>query len=198
MPLIVSVCGAPGSGKSALIGSAVAALGDADSLHAFEEYSHISDFPSDIPRWLAAGANPNEWRSDKLVKDLAQLHSGRDVTLPAGNRVVKAARTVLIEDFFGRKRTALAPFLTSVVYVNVPLEIALARRLLRDINRGPFKDDSQKARDYVASFCGRYLGELRELYVIANRYAAEDADLILDGMKPTDLLTREFLQFLSR
>lgn len=197
MPRIVSVCGIPGSGKTTLISNAIAVCADADSFHAFEEYSRVSDFPKDIKRWLATGANPDEWRSAQLVKDLERLQAGNSFTLPAGNRDVRAAGTVFVEDFFGRKRTMLAPFFDLVVHVNIPPEIGLARRLLRDINRGPYKEDSIKARDYIEGFCGRYLDELRELYAVANKCSIDHADLTLDGTTPTKELTTQLLRFLA-
>jgi uridine kinase len=97
MPYIISVCGVPGSGKSTLIANTISALGDADGFQSFEEYSRVSNFPSDIRQWLDSGADPNAWHSDRLVEDLTHLRAGRCFFVPSGNRMVKAARFVLVE-----------------------------------------------------------------------------------------------------
>ena len=197
MPYIISICGLPGSGKSTLISNTVAALKDADGFNAFEEYSWVSNFPSNIRSWLDAGADPNVWHSERLIQDLDNIRAGRDFVLPHGDRTVKAARFVLVEDFFGRRRTLIGPYFDVVVHITMAPEIALARRLIRDINRGACNDDPKKARDHVESFCVRYIDHLRDLYLVAYKHSLETADLVLDGQKPMSEMAADLKQYLE-
>jgi uridine kinase len=197
MPHIISICGLPGSGKSTLISNAVASLVDADRFNSFEEYSRFSNFPTDIRKWLDAGADPDRWHSDRLIQDLGSIRAGRDFILPHGDRTVRAARFVLVEDFFGRRRTLIGPFFDVVVHITITPEIALARRLIRDINRGACKDDPKKARDHVESFCGRYIDHLRDLYLVAYKHSSETADIVIDGHKPMSEMVVDLKQYLE-
>jgi hypothetical protein len=101
------------------------------------------------------------------------------------------------KDFFGRRRKSIAPFLDAVIHITMPLEIALARRMIRDINRGPRKDDSQKARDHVETFCRRYIEHLRDLSVVASKHSTKTANLVIDGQKSMKEMTTDLKQYIE-
>jgi uridine kinase len=80
-----------------------------------------------------------------------------------------------------------------VVAIDLPLDISLARRLLRDISTPEMAAEPQMARDHVASYCQRFLHESRrELILAGQRCAVSDCDLLLDGTRPADALIEEF------
>ena len=191
-PFIIAVAGMPGAGKSTLIRNAMQALGDADSLH-FDDYTRGTDYPN-IPEWAAAGCDPNQWISPGLAEDLARLKAGQAVQTPNTARVVEPRRFILMEEPFGRRRSVIAHYIDMVVTIDLPIDIALARRLLRDINTPDMTSSAQKARDHVDSYCRRFLFESRrELILAGQRCALQNCDLVLDGTKPVAALTAELL-----
>ena len=196
-PFIIAVAGMPGAGKSTLIRNAVDALGDADSLH-FDDYTRGTDYPN-IPEWVAAGCDPNQWVSPGLAEDLARLKAGQAVQTPTTARRVEPRRFIFLEEPFGRGRTDVAAQVDMSVAVDLPIDVALARRLVRDINTPQMTADPHAARDHVDSYCRRFLFESRrELILAGQRWALKNCDLILDGTRPTDALLNEFVSALEQ
>jgi len=195
-PFIIAVAGMPGAGKSTLIHNVLQALGDASALH-FDDYTRGTNYPN-IPEWVAAGCDPNQWVSPGLAEHLALLKHGLKVHTPNTDRVVEPRRFILMEEPFGRGRGAIARHIDMVVAIDLPIEIALARRLLRDINTPDMIGDAQKARDHVDSYCRKFLFESRrELILAGQQWALEDCDLVLDGTRPMAALTAESLTALE-
>jgi len=195
-PFIIAVAGMPGAGKSTLICNAVQALGDADSLQ-FDDYTRGSDYPN-IPQWVAGGCDPNQWVSPGLGEHLALLKHGLKVHTPNTDRVVEPRKFMFLEEPFGRARAAIAAYVDMAVAIDLPIDVALARRLLRDINTPDMTSSAQKARDHVDSYCRRFLFESRrELILAGQRWALQNCDLVLDGTKPMAALTAELLTALN-
>jgi len=196
-PFIIAVAGMPGAGKSTLIRNAVQALGDAGSLQ-FDDYTRGSDYPN-IPEWVAAGCDPNQWISPGLGEHLALLKHGLKVHTPNTDRVIEPRRFMFLEEPFGRARAAVAANVDMVVVIDLPIDVALARRLVRDINTPQMTADPPAARDHVDSYCRRFLFESRrELILAGQRWALKNCDLLLDGMKPMAALAAELLAALNK
>jgi uridine kinase len=191
-PFIIAVAGMPGAGKSTLIHHAMQALGDADSLY-FDDYTRGTDYPN-IPQWVAAGCDPNQWISPGLSDHLALLKTGQSILTPNTARRVEPRRFILMEEPFGRGRRVIAQYIDMSVAIELPIEVALARRLLRDINTTDMLGAPQKARDHVESYCRRFLFESRrELILTGQRWALKDCDLVLNGTRPMAELTDQFV-----
>jgi len=196
-PFIIAVAGMPGAGKSTLIRNAVQALGDADSLQ-FDDYTRGSDYPN-IPEWVAAGCDPNQWVSPGLGEHLALLKHGLKVHTPNTDRVIQPRRFIFLEEPFGRARAAVAEYVDMVVAIDLPIDMALACRLVRDINTPQMAADPQAARDHVESYCRKFLFESRrELILVGQRCALKNCDLVLDGTKPVAALTAELVAALDQ
>jgi uridine kinase len=196
-PFIIAVAGMPGAGKSTLIHNAMRVLGDADSLQ-FDDYTRGSDYPN-IPEWVANGCDPSQWISPGLAEHLALLKHGLKVHTPNTDRVVQPRKVVFLEELFGRGRAALAAHIDMVATIDLPLDIALARRLLRDINAPGMMNNPQEARDHVDSYCRKFLFESRrELILSGQRSALGKCDLVLDGTKPMTALTSELVAALNQ
>ena len=102
-----------------------------------------SRYPRDrtLSEWLRDGADVNEWKTPQFALDVAALREGRSVALPprrGGDTLgrkpgdtVQPTRYVLIEEPMGRARAEMAQSIDFAVVIDTPLEVALARRLLR-------------------------------------------------------------------
>lgn len=97
-------------------------------------------------------------------------------------------RFIVLEEPFGRERTAMKGIIDFVVAIDVPLEIALARRLLRTAEWPGFLDHPRELAEAMHSYVQSYLHIGRELYIAINEQARKGCDLILDGMQPIDML----------
>jgi hypothetical protein len=98
-----------------------------------------------------------------------------------------------MEEPFGRERPGLETLVDFVVGLDTPLDLALARRLLRDVEyhrQGIHKGD---LADYMKAILLDYQGPLRDLYLVAQQVAIHHSDLVVDGTKPVEVLAQEIV-----
>jgi len=130
----------------------------------------VSQLPGDLADWLDRGANPDEWRTERLVTELVTRING------AGPDTV-----ILVEEPFGRARTPMRNLLDLAIHIDLPLGISLARRLLRDFvpESGELDEPgTDRLRDYLA----QYLRGGGAAYQVIDQMARETSDVILDGL----------------
>lgn len=187
---VIAVCGTSGAGKTRLVEETVWLLGDAVALH-FDDYRAVSDYPGDLGAWLQGGADPDAWRTPRMAADLMALRAGRAVPARDGRGAVEPRRFVVVEDPFGRARREMAPGIDFSAYLELPMEIALARKLRRDLAEAARELGAQGALDRAGEFFEEYLeGRGRDGYLAGNQRARESCDLVLDGMLPVEALAR--------
>ena len=178
MTRVIAVAGASGAGKSALVAALRDRLSPAASLH-FDDYFEGPP-GGDDRQWLAEGADPEVVQTPAMVEALA------------ARRDDPALAHVVVEEPFGRCRSAIAPLIDLVVCIDVPLEIALARVIRRALDAG---DPRGPAR--VVERLGRlvdgFLDRHRDIYRIVNARVMADCDLIVDGERPIAELVDEIV-----
>lgn len=192
---VIAIGGPSGSGKTTLVDRIVSLLGDATTLF-FDDYASVSTYPSDFGEWIREGANPNESMTPRFATDLIALRQGQPVSPPGGAARRESARYIVVEEPFGRERQEMREAIDLVAIVDLPLEVALARRIRRNIQAG--LEDSAASVECLQSldqFLNAYLdGPLREGYLVINHRALATCDLILDGMKPIEELAEQVVQ----
>jgi uridine kinase len=187
---VIVISGTSGAGKTSLVRKTAEQLGAAACLH-FDDYQSSSTYP-DLAAWLAAGADPNEWRTPEFAAAVQALRQGQAVALPDGKGMVEPQPYLVVEDPFGRARREMAPSVDFVVYLDLPLDIAMLRKLRRDAARYTGEVATPDVLRWLNDFCEAYLeGPLRGVYRVAMEQARAGADLVVDGMRPLDDLARE-------
>ena len=129
--MVIAISGTSGAGKTTLVQKVAERLGDAVTLH-FDDYFSVSQYPADARAWVDAGADPDAWRTAQLADDLRSLRAGQTIRLPREKGTREPKPYIVLEEPFGRARTELAESIDFVVYLDLPLEVALARKLLRE------------------------------------------------------------------
>jgi uridine kinase len=197
---VVAVSGTSGAGKSTLIARTASRLGGAAHLH-FDDYIVLGNDIEEITIWLDGGGNPDWLATPRLVADLRRLMTGNAVIRPNGARGVQPAPVIIVEEPFGRSRAEMAPLIDLAVHLEVPPEVALARRVLREIQAHAGSGSGGHA-EWLAGTAGQlqaFLAVGRDAYRAAERSAREVADLVLDGLRPTDELAEQVIaQIASR
>jgi uridine kinase len=128
--------------------------------------------------------DPNEIEDLKYLEDLFTLLSGGSIINPHTKIEVDSTRFIILDEPFGRSRQRMNEIIDLAVHVEIPLEIALARRLQRQI----LNDSNPEAfMKFINEYIPNYLyNGYREFYIEVNRIAKQDCDLILDGVNPIE------------
>jgi uridine kinase len=165
---VVGVAGAPGSGKSTLLAALARALPGAAELR-MDDYENMTRLPLDaVARWYRAGADIDAFDFPQLQAALAR----------------GAAGLVLFETQFGRAHRATGRHIGFLVWIDTPLDIALARALRASLERGA-------GVPWLRGYLDGYLGTVRGLLDMQKARVAPGADLILDGRLGVDTLAAQ-------
>lgn len=192
-----------GGGKTALVRRVAELLG-ATELH-FDDYRAVSEYPVDMKKLVDDGADLNLWKTPQLARDLAALKRGESVVSPVDGRTVQPSEFIVVEEPMGRGRTEMARSIDFVVCIDTPLEVALARNLLQalesfsleNLGKATKKELIQRAQEATTAlkdFLNWYLVGDRLVYAAVQAQVKNDCDLVLDGMKPLEVLAGEVLE----
>ena len=168
MSKVIGIAGPAGSGKSTVVKALHAAIPDSSTLF-FDSYP--IQMPKDLQGWLIDGANFNEWKAPALVAALDDL--------------VKVSDVVIFEAPLGRAHAATCAFINYLVFLDVPLEIALARFAGRELEKG------SSGVSMLSNYLGLYEVVLRDVYAAQRDQVMPEADVILDGRQDVDALVGE-------
>ncbi len=178
---VVAIAGHSGAGKSTLIEKLSSLAGNANILR-------IDDYDSSIyppaVKWIEDGADPNEFQTPQFVSDILELKKGNSILHPETNKEVKPANFLFVEEPFGRGRESISGLINFSIYLDTPLEVALARRLLRMSNLPPQNNPEVNIQEHLIW----YLRVGRNFYIAVERSARKNCDFIADGTLSADEL----------
>ena len=199
---VIAIAGTSGAGKTTLVKRVAALLGEAVTFY-FDDYS---EYPPDVDQWLQEGGDLKLWETPRLTTDLKTLKFGTSLVLSEPARfhreavgetfpkgILEPARFIVMEEPFGRERPGMETLVDFVVGLDTPLDLALARRLLRDIEYHRQGIHKGELADYMKILLVDYQGPLRDLYLVAQRVALHHSDLVIDGTKPVEMLAQEIV-----
>lgn len=204
--LVIAISGCSGSGKTSLVRALVRNLADASPLFSdtyAPAYCATSvDFPlyrhlplSDAERcqkWFDEGFPEDGYAScPQLVQDIQALKSGRSITTPipaweGGEHRIEPAKYLFLEDAWAH-RSEMRGLVDYFIHISVPLDIALARCIQRQVRQ---KDDIGRLVDFYLTVAHR------------NSHAVNQSrphhHLTLDGMRSTEALAGEVIDWLRK
>ena len=199
---IIAVSSVSGGGKTTLVKRTADFLKGTALF--FDNYAAVSKYPSDIKKWVEDGADVNEWKTPQFAQDLAALRSGNSILSPIDGASILPSEFIVIEEPMGRERAEMASLIDFVVVIDTPLEIALTRRLLRDLGPISLEDIDKATKEqlaegvlqivtYLKDYLSGYLDAGRDLYVAVQERAKTTCDLVLDGALPVDELAQQIV-----
>ena len=135
LPLIVGISGISGAGKSTLVNAPKEPL-CATTLF-LDDYDNISKSPEDLVAWYRSSRRYEDWSYPSLANTLDQLKQGKSVICPATKRELCPTKYVLFDAPLGYCHNETGKYITFLVSLDTPLNIALAHRLVRDYKNNP-------------------------------------------------------------
>jgi len=174
-PFVVGISSVSGGGKTATARKLATLLANAVTL-CFDDYDDTNMHPENRQEWLQQGGDYNAWKTPTLTKDLKTLKSGSPITSIFDGSHISPAQFIIFDAPLGRAHRDTGRFIDLMVFIDTPLDVAMARRLLRH------KCSIESIKESLSS----YLRGGRTIYLHFERQVKEKSDLILDGCLPVD------------
>lgn len=198
---VIAIAAPIGGGKTSLAQAVAAALGDAALLF-HDHYESATGRPvDDLVQWLENGADFNAFRLPGLADDLKRLKQGQPVVDPLTRREIRPGKFIVFEMPLGRAHAETAPHIDLLLWIDVPLDIALARKL-REFIREILQDEQPGAcRDrllWVEQYIAGYVGIVHDVLSVQRDKVRPGADIIIDGRKPMPVMAAAAVESIRR
>ena len=143
-PVIIAIAGPSGSGKSTLAHGLAAARGPehCQCLELDNYYRDLSHLNS-AERAAQDFDHPDAWEGELLVRQIADLKRGHSIPMPQydfsaharakSTRAVSPTPYIILEGLFALCYPALHALIDLAVFIDIPDDVALARRIQRDV-----------------------------------------------------------------
>jgi uridine kinase len=169
--MVISVAAPPGGGKTTLSRMISAKLHNAPILH-YDDYERLTRRgPAEIEVWLDRGARLDEIPVPGFAEKLADLKAS-------------GAPFVVVDGPLGRAHPPTAAAIDFLIFVDTPLDIALARVMRDQARLAASASEPAAARKFAVwleGYLNNYTRFIRRSYEMQRTTVMPQADLILDG-----------------
>lgn len=167
---VLCICGCSCSGKTSIVKELLNNIPDAKSLH-FDDYN-IDFLNKDYYQWSINGNDYNEWDFKQISEDIKIL--------------LRKKPKVLILDYpMGYANSLIARYIDFAVFIDVPLDVLLARKILRDyINRDSSRRKIDNIVESIKTELIYYQTYHRITYINHINTVMPYVDMKIDGIKP--------------
>ena len=183
MHYVIGVAGHAGAGKTSLVRALLHIMPDAAAIH-IDNYQQITKRPlRELVRWMNAGGDYDRFPIPHLDDHLASLKRGVPVIDPATGQEIAPHKYLLFETHFGRAHRATGRHIDLLLWVETPLDVALARNVRDFLSSMLHERDAAACADraaWIYNYLGSYLDDTRRLVTHQKDTVAAEADLVLD------------------
>ncbi len=187
-PKVIGISGISCAWKTTLV--RVLAVDLQATIFGWDEFDDISSGPDDYVDWYKRGQNYKEWGYIALADVLKSLKSGQSILHPALGYLLNPTQYIIFDAPLGRQHAQTGQFIDVCIHVEIPLDVSLCRRLIRD-----FKD-SDKTKKELLTELEYYLSHSRPLFF--DDELKTGADIIVDGMQTTENQVEKIKKYLNR
>lgn len=199
MTCLIAIAAPIGGGKTSLVTGLALALDGASTMH-FDHYELATQkSPAELAGWIAAGADFNELRAPGLLAALQALKRGEAVTDPVTGASIHPGDHVILEMPLGREYAETADLIDVVIWVDTPLDVALARNI-RSLAADAAEDPQRDPREFLQwleAYLIQYTDQVRTILELQKHRVAASADVRLDGLQAPELLIAEALRAIA-
>ena len=167
---IIAIGAVTAGGKTTVVNAVRDRLPRAVSLH-FDDYSFPGE-PDDLTEWISKREEfYNVWDLSPLKRDVERLADSGEYDY------------LLLDYPFAYKNRMMKAYLDCCIFIDTPLDIAMARRVLRDM-----KDASG---DEIRREMDTYLNYTRDCYTCMLTDILPSSDYVIDGTKELETIVGE-------
>ncbi|GGE56517.1 hypothetical protein [Priestia taiwanensis] len=172
-PTVISIAAVSGGGKTTITKHLVSEFSSAKALY-FDNYL-FDEYPSDSCTNIDTGVTDDEWVLTSFISDLQTLL-----------HISPSLDYIFLDYPFAYLHEAMKQYIDLAVYIDTPLDIAMARRIRRD-----FKDCSiAEIHDYVL----HYETYGRTAYLESIHSVKPNSDIIIDGTFSASVITKQLVE----
>ncbi|MGD7052352.1 nucleoside/nucleotide kinase family protein [Sutcliffiella horikoshii] len=164
-PTIISIAAVSGGGKTTITQKLGLELENTKELF-FDDYD-FENAPDDIIQWVNKGADYNLWNLDPLVSDINRIKTSKEVP-----------SYILLDYPFSYLNDKMKKYIDLSIYIDTSLDVAMARRILRDHTDNNIND--------VRNDVKFYLQYGRVAYLEMENSIKPNSDIVIDGTLPSD------------
>jgi uridine kinase len=177
-PYTIAINSISGGGKTALATVLHESLPNS-SLFCFDDFDETNQYPEDFFEWWKRGAALEEFDCPGMQQAVA-------------DEIQRGTSEFIILDYpFGREHSRFRELIDLSVFIDTPLDVAMARRILRDFApdaKVPDSDLLERVREEMTT----YLEKARCVYLDSERHKMR-SDIVLDGLGTLSHLKDELL-----
>jgi len=198
---VVAVSGPAGGGKSTLVRALAGAMPDTATI-GVDSYQRVTERPvREIVQWMERGADFDEFEIPRLAGDLEKLKRGAAVTDPKTGREIAPRKYILFETHFGRAHRDTGRFIDLLIWIDTPLDVALARNVLdylAPLREAPEAFPLRENLAGIQRYLERYVDDVRRLRLLQGETVGAGADLVLDGAARLDSMVERARREIER
>jgi hypothetical protein len=135
-----------------------------------------------------------------LATDLRKLKRGESVIDPLTTMEIPSNKYIIFEMPLGKEHKDTAEYIDLLIWIEIPLDIALARKVREFTGIFLAKHKQEMLRDsilWLDKYLENYLGIVRDVLQIQKKRVSVKADVVIDGQSDFEtmvqLATREIL-----
>ncbi len=173
---IIAVGAVTAGGKTTVVNAIKDRLPRTASLH-FDDYSFDGEV-EDFSKWVSEGADVNVWDLSPLKADI--------------ERIIRSGEYdyLLLDYPFAYQHQMIKGYLNCCIFIDTPLDIAMARRVLRDMK--------EAAADEIRNEMDIYLKCARTAYVQMLKDHLSASDYVIDGAKELEDIITEAIEIVLK
>ncbi|MCH5286774.1 MAG: hypothetical protein J1E43_05080 [Christensenellaceae bacterium] len=172
---VIAIAAVTAGGKTTVVHELKRRLPRAAALH-FDDYSFDGEV-EDYYQWVLDGANYNVWDLTPLEKDIQSIRNNG------------LYEYLLLDYPFAYQHSLIKDDIDCAIFIDTPLDIAMARRVLRD--------DRDATAEKICNDMEMYLQYSRAAYVQMLKDILPSSDYVIDGTKSLDAIVDEIISIIT-